>query len=179
VSRWTVHGERSLYDSDWVSLHLADVELEDGRRFEHHVVRIARAAVAAVVHDAERGVLMLHRHRFITDNWGWEVPAGRLEAGESPEDAAAREVLEETGWRPGPLTSLGASHPMQGLSDMRHNIVLARGAAHQGAPVDTHEASEVAWVPVDRLVPMMAAGEMPDGYSQHALLLALALGRLS
>ncbi len=179
MSRWTVHGERSLYDSEWVSLHLADVELEDGRRFEHHVIRIATPAVAAVVHDPERGVLMIRRHRFITDTWGWEVPAGRLEAGEGPEAAAAREVLEETGWRPGPLTPLGASRPMQGLSDMRHHIVLAQGATHEGEPVDSHEASEVAWVPVERLLPMIAAGDMPDGYSQHALLLGLALGRLS
>ena len=122
------------------------------------------------------GRVLLHYHRKLGR---WLPPGGHIEDNELPDDAARREVLEETGWRPGPLTSLGASHPMQGLSEMRHNIVLARGAAHQGAPVDTHEASEVAWVPVDRLVPMMAAGEMPDGYSQHALLLALALGRLS
>ena len=46
---------------------------------------------------------MLWRHRFITDSWGWEIPAGGVDAGETPEDAAAREVLEETGrieWLP-------------------------------------------------------------------------------
>ena len=48
--------------------------------------------------DPARGVLALWRHRFITDTWGWEIPAGRLEAGETAEQAARRETLEETGW---------------------------------------------------------------------------------
>ncbi len=47
-----------------------------------------------------RGVLLLWRHRFITDTWGWEIPAGGIDPGETPPDAAARETLEETGWEP-------------------------------------------------------------------------------
>ena len=73
--RWTVHGERSLYESEWVSLRLVDVELPDGERFEHHVVRLPVAAASCVIEDPERGFLLLWRHRFITDTWGWEVPA--------------------------------------------------------------------------------------------------------
>src|SRR5207302_72068 len=95
--RWTVHGERPIYESDWVSLSMADVELPDGRRFDHHVVRAGAPAAGVVVHDPDRGFLLIWRHRFITDRWGWEVPAGRLDEGESAEDAAARETLEETG----------------------------------------------------------------------------------
>ena len=68
--RWTIHGERSLYESDWVRLRLVDVELPDGHRFEHHVVRLPRDAAGTVVIDPERGVLLLWRHRFVTDGWG-------------------------------------------------------------------------------------------------------------
>src|ERR1700731_3745759 len=139
--RWTVHGERSLYESDWVSLWLADVELPDGERFEHHLIRVPGAAAGVVVVDPEKGVLLLWRHRFITDTWGWEVPAGRVEAGESPVEAAAREVLEgpgwrageaaaggvpeETGWPPGPLEPLGPYPPSNGLSDQTFHLFLA------------------------------------------------------
>ena len=70
--RWTVHGERTLYDSDWVGLGLVDVEVPGGSRFDHHVVRLPHGAVGTVVHDRTRGVLLLWRHRFITDTWGWE-----------------------------------------------------------------------------------------------------------
>ena len=81
--RWTVHGERSLYDSEWMSLAMVDVELPSGARFEHHVLRMPAHAAGVVVDDRERGVLLLWRHRFITDTWGWEVPAGRVDAGEA------------------------------------------------------------------------------------------------
>jgi hypothetical protein len=68
--RWQVHGERVLYDSAWVRLSLVDVEIPGGERFEHHVVRMPNKAAGAVVHDRDRGVLLLWRHRFITDAWG-------------------------------------------------------------------------------------------------------------
>ena len=116
--RWTVHGERSLYDSEWVRLVLTDVELPSGARFEHHVVRMPAPAAGVDVQDPDHdGVLLLWRHRFTTDTWGWEVPAGRVDAGESPADAGARETLEETGWRPGPLRRLTTYFPYNGVSD--------------------------------------------------------------
>src|SRR3989442_683368 len=74
--RWTVHGERSLYESEWLRLVLVDVEIPDGDRFEHHVIRFPNHAAGTVVRDPDRGVLLLWRHRFITDTWGWEIPAG-------------------------------------------------------------------------------------------------------
>ena len=142
--RWTVHGERSIYDSDWVSLRLVDVELPNGERFEHHVVRMPSDASSAVIHDPDRGVLMLWRHRFITDTWGWEVPAGRIDEGETPEQAAAREALEETGWRPGPLRPLGVYHPTNGLCDQRFYVFVAAGADYERAP-DGQETERVEW----------------------------------
>ena len=50
--RWTVHGERSIYESDWVSLRMVDVEIPGGRRFDHHVVHLPRPASGTVVVDA-------------------------------------------------------------------------------------------------------------------------------
>ncbi len=177
--RWTVHGETPLYRSDWVGVSLADVELPDGRRFGHHVVRLPLPAAGVVVYDPARGVLMLWRHRFITDTWGWEVPAGRVEHGESPAQGAAREVLEETGWRPGPLTELVAYHPTNGLSDQRFHLFVAAGADHVGEPTDPSESERVEWVPVDRLPGELAQGRVRDGLSLSALCWCLAFGRLT
>src|SRR5512133_2732247 len=114
--RWIVHGERSIYDCEWLTVALTDVEIPGGERFEHHVVRVPNYASGTVVYDPARGVLLLWRHRFITDSWGWEIPAGAVDDGETPAEAAAREVREETGWRPGPVEHRVTYQPSNGLS---------------------------------------------------------------
>lgn len=167
---WIEHGERSIYESPWVSLRLVDVEVPGGDRFDHHVIRRHLPAAGVVVHDPDRGVLLLWRHRFITRTWGWEVPAGRVEEGESLEDAAAREVLEETGWRPGALRHLFGYHPTNGMSDQRFEVFAAAGATHVGDPTDVSEAARVEWVPVARVRELITSGELGDGLSLTALL---------
>ena len=109
--QWTVHGERTMYDSEWMRLTLVDVELPSGPRFEHHVAADAgrsgrcrrrrsaagrAVAVAASVH---------HRHVGMGDprRAGRSRRVGR--------EAAARETLEESGWEPGPLTPLTRYFP--------------------------------------------------------------------
>lgn len=174
--KWTVHGERFLYESPWMSLALTDVEIPGGERFEHHVVRATADASGTVVTDRERGVLLVWRHRFITDTWGWEVPAGRVDDGETPEVAAAREALEETGWQPGPLTHLCTYNPNNGQTDLRFHIFRAEGATHVGEPTDWAEVERVAWLTPESLEAAIRAGEVLDGLSLTALLWHLALG---
>ena len=176
--RWTVHGERSLYESEWMSLRLVDVEIPGGRRFDHHVVRLPRNAAGTLVRDPDRGVLLSWRHRFITDTWGWEVPAGRVEAGETPEQGAARECLEETGWRPGPLTHLTTYAPANGLLDVRFDLFLADEATEEGEPSDPTESERIEWVPVERLRGEVADGRIGDGLSLTTLLWGLAFDLL-
>lgn len=176
--RWTVHGEREIYDSEWMRLVLVDVEIPGVDRFDHHVVRYPQPASGTVVRDPDRGVLLLWRHRFITDTWGWEVPAGRIEPGESPEQAAARETLEETGWRPGSLTRLGSYAPSNGSSDQMFHVFVADGATHVGDPSDIGESERIAWVPVDEVRQLITAGALTDGLSLTSLLWALAFGAL-
>jgi 8-oxo-dGTP pyrophosphatase MutT (NUDIX family) len=176
--RWTVHGERDIYRSEWVSLTLVDVEIPDERRFEHHVIRVPRPAAGTVVHDPGRGVLLLWRHRFITDTWGWEIPAGKVDDGEEPAEAAAREVLEETGWSPGPLEHLISYHPTNGMSDHLFHVYAASGATHVGEPSDPSEAERVEWVPVPRVRELLTGGLIGDGLSVCGLSYAFATGRL-
>jgi len=171
--RWTVHGERTLYDSEWVRLALVDVEIPGERRFEHHVVRVPRPASGTVVHDPDRGVLLLWRHRFITDSWGWEVPAGGVDEGESPDEAAAREVLEETGWRPRKLRPLAVYHPSNGLNDQTFHLFVADGADYVSPPSDTSESERVAWVSLADVRDLLRKGEVRDGLSLSALSMAL------
>jgi 8-oxo-dGTP pyrophosphatase MutT (NUDIX family) len=172
---WLNRGERVLYDSAWVKLVIADVLMPDGTQVDHHVVRMPREAAGTIMVRDGR-VLLMYRHRFITDTWGWEIPAGRVDPGESAVDAAAREVLEETGWRPRPLRPLVRYHPSNGISDQRFDIFAADGATHVGPPTDPYEAERIEWVPTAELREIIAAGQMGDGLSLTAVLYALAFG---
>lgn len=172
---WTVHGERTIYDSEWMRLTLVDVELPSGPRFEHHVLRMPAEASGVIVDDPSRGVLLLWRHRFTTDTWGWEVPAGRVDAHETAMEAGARETLEETGWRPGPLEPLVRYFPHNGTSDATFNVFLATAATQVGQPADPDEAERVEWLSWDEVRAEIAAGRVGDGLSLTALLHRLAL----
>jgi 8-oxo-dGTP pyrophosphatase MutT (NUDIX family) len=172
TTRWTVHGSRRVYASRWVNVDLDDVEIPGGDRFAHHVLRFPRPSVGAVVMEGER-MLLLWRHRFTTDAWGWEVPAGWCDDGEEPAQAMRREVEEETGYRVANLEPLTTFYPLSGISSGRFHLFLASGAQLTGAP-DPAEASRVEWVPRDRVRRLLAEGGVPDGPSMTALALVLA-----
>jgi hypothetical protein len=86
---WHVHDRRAVYRSPWVEVWLDDVELPGGHSVEHHELRFPRPSVTAVVVDGDR-VLLLWRHRFITNAWGWEVPAGWADRARRRPPSAAR-----------------------------------------------------------------------------------------
>lgn len=176
--RWQVHGERALYRSEWVDLALVDVEVPGGPRFEHHVVRFPRPAAGVIIHDPARGVLLLWRHRFIVDEWGWEIPGGRVEVDETLEEGAAREALEESGWEPGPLTHVCTFHPATGVSDQTFHVFLAIAATWRDQPEDPSEAERIEWRSIDEVRAAIRAGEIRDGLSLTGLATALALGLL-
>lgn len=159
---WTVHGRRTLYDSPWMSLDLFDVEQPDGQRYEQHVARMARP-VAATVITSGGNVLLMWRYRHITDTWGWEIPSGRIEEDETPEQAAAREAEEETGYRPGPLRLIAASQPSNGSVHAVHYLFWADSADHTGPPADTTEADRIEWLPVTEIRDRIAKGEIVSG----------------
>jgi 8-oxo-dGTP pyrophosphatase MutT (NUDIX family) len=171
--RWTVHGRRPIYESPWVSLDLVDVELPDGQRFEQHVVRMARPVAGAAVVREPGQVLLIWRHRHVTGTWGWEIPMGRVEVGESPGQAAAREVEEETGWRPGPLRLLVASQPSNGSVDSVHYLFRGDGARHAGPPSDRTEADRIEWLPLAEIPALIDQGAIVSGPTLIALLYLL------
>lgn len=168
---WRIYGERTIYDNRWVRLDLVDVEPPGEPRFEHHVVRLHRAAVAAVFDDADR-VLMLWRYRFVPQRWGWELPGGLVEVGEDPKETAVREVVEETGYRPVEIEHLITFQPMVGMVDSEHIVFLGRGAELIGEPTGEVEADLIEWIPLKALPDMIARGDIWNSGSLVGLLYA-------
>jgi len=180
ASEWTIHGERVIDDTRRAVLSIADVELPDGNRFEQYVLRVPKAAMVVVLDGAGR-VLMMRRHRFIINRWVWELPGGYLDHNEDPAVCAAREVEEETGWRPRSMAPLLTFQPMVGTIDQDNLVYLALGAEHTGADPDINEAKRVGWIPLHDVRDLIARGEIVGAGSVAGLLAVLleqANGRL-
>lgn len=175
--KWQVHGTWQAYASPWVEVWLDDVELPDGQRIEHHNLRFPRACNTAVVLDDHDSVLLMFRHRHITDTWGWEVPAGWSDPGETPEDAIRREIEEETGYRPGTVRPMTAYNAISGISSMRFTAFVATDAVRIGEPQDTAEASRLEWIPLADVAKLADSGQIPDGPSLMALSYYLGIWR--
>lgn len=176
---WFTHSTlRTVYESWWMTLRIDDVERPDGSHTEHEVVRGPDAAGMVVVRDAAE-ILMIWRHRFMPDTWGWEIPGGATEPGESMAQTARRECLEETGWAvEGDVTLLSRHHPSVGLVHQTFEVYLATGAVREGRPEDVNEAAEVAWRPLDAVARDLRDGGISDGFSQLGVALAIgAIGR--
>ncbi|MGH3887748.1 MAG: NUDIX hydrolase [Pseudonocardiaceae bacterium] len=131
-TRWTIHGER-LVDETWrLRLSIARVELPDGVHFEQYVLRMPKAAMTVLLDGAGERVLMIWRHRFVLDRRAWELPGGYVDVDENPTVTAAREVEEETGWRPHNMTLLTRFQPLVGTADFENLIFLGEGAEDTG-----------------------------------------------
>ena len=171
---WVIRGERLVDDTPHVRVSLADVELPNQVRFTQYVFRMRRCAMTVVLDDPAERVLLMLRHRFIIDRWVWELPGGYVDDGEDPAAAAAREVEEETGWRPLRMERVLSCQPVIGNADYPQDLYLARGAEMVGAP-EVDETAEVRWVPLDEAQAMIASGEILGAITvigvQHALLL--------
>jgi 8-oxo-dGTP pyrophosphatase MutT (NUDIX family) len=132
--KWVIHSERLVDDTPHIRVSLADVELPNDVRFAQYVFRMRRCAMTAVLDDPGDRVLLMHRHRFIVDRWVWELPGGYVDDGQDPAVAAAREVEEETGWRPRGMEYVMSCQSIIGNADYPQDLYLAHGAEHVGEP---------------------------------------------
>ena len=176
AARWVVHSERSIYESPWVTVGLADISQPSGDRFEHHTVTLPPAAMTVVLDKAGDHVLMSWRHRFVPDVWNWELPAGLIEDGESAADAAQREIEEETGYRVDAVEHLVTFEPMIGTARSAHHVFVARGVEHAGPATEVNEGV-FEWVPLADVPELIAKGRIVSSGSLIGLLHVLALGR--
>jgi 8-oxo-dGTP pyrophosphatase MutT (NUDIX family) len=173
-TRWKVHGDRVVDESPYLRLSVASVELPDGTLFDQYVMRTPRGAMTAVLDEAAERILLIWRHRFVVDQWLWELPGGYIDPGENGPAAAAREVEEETGYRPRSIEHILTFQPMAGTADTAYELYLARGADQLGTP-DSNETEAVRWIPLAELPGLITKGEISGAATiigvQHVMLI--------
>ena len=136
------------------------VALPDGRESTREYIRHPGAAAIVVIRDGK--ILLERQWRYPLGRAFWEIPAGKLDAGEDPLACARRELLEEAGISADRWESLGTMCPGIGYSNETIWIYLADGLSEGRRHLDEGEFLDLVWVPFEEAVRMVMDSEIVD-----------------
>lgn len=170
-----------IYSGRVFNLDLDTVEFPDGSSGQLEMIRHPGAAAVVPFLDpppsADPRVALIYQFRHAADRYLWEIPAGRLEDGESPEDCARRELLEETGYLAERVDHLASIYTTPGFTDEIIHLFAAEVAGvgdHDREADEFLEVHPLRWSEVGRMV---ARGEIVDGKTLCALFYLQHLSR--
>lgn len=165
-----------VYSGRVLNLDVDRVRFPDGTIGELEIIRHPGAsAIVPFLSDpsgADPQVLLLKQYRYAAGGTLYEIPAGRLEPGESPEACARRELLEETGCTAESMTPLTSMFTTPGFTDERIHLFLASGLARGKSRHEADEFIEIETVSLSAALEMVERGEIQDAKTALGLLFA-------
>jgi len=169
---------RRVYRGKFLEMVTEDVTLPNGRTMTLDMIEHpGAAAVVPFLSDDE--VLLIRQYRHAAGGEIYEVPAGKLDPGESPEVCAVRELEEETGYRAERVEALGSILTTPGFTDERIHLFAAFGLEPTQQRLEDDELIELAPMPLTEALEMVWSDQLPDAKSALALLQAARrLGRI-
>jgi ADP-ribose pyrophosphatase len=162
---------KRIYEGRVINLRVDTVEANHGL----HDVEIVEhsGAVVVIAQPAPDEIVLVRQHRHAIGEDTWEVCAGGIDPGETPEDAAIRELREETGFRARSMHRLWSGYSAPGFcNELLH--FFHTDAYDPGEPEpDAEEEIEIATFPLKRVLEMIERDELRDCKTQIAVLWAL------
>lgn len=166
----TTKQEHEVYRGRIIRVHVDDVELENGKLTKREIVEHPGGVTVAVL-TKENELIFVRQFRYSMKEVLLELPAGKLELGEDPFEAAKREQWEETGTKSSHYVSLGDMYPTAGYSAEIIRLWACRAEEDQGTlHLDEGEFLETVRIPLDKAVEMVLNNEIPDGKTQIGVL---------
>ncbi len=172
IERQLIH-KGSKFDFEQVTTRTSS-----GAIVTREVVRHPGAVVIVPILGDGR-LALIRNYRVAVGKKVWELPAGTIDPGEEPNVCASRELVEETGYEAGELTPLGAFFTTPGMTDELMHAFAATDLREVGQKLEEGEDIELRLVPTAEAIGMIDSGELADGKSMVAILLAERRGLLS
>lgn len=161
-------GSETIYEGRLITVRVDDVELPDGRRSHREVVEHP-GAVGIVAMNPAGNILLIEQFRYAVGRTLLEIPAGTVEAGESPEETARRELLEETGYRASALTEISRFFVSPGWANEEIVLYRAGTLSFAGHAPDHDEILQIVEVDPARIPVLMRDGIIADAKTIIAL----------
>lgn len=155
-----------VYDGRILKLYVDGVELPDGSSSVRECVRHSGGAAVLFVKDGK--IALVRQFRYLYGKEIYEIPAGKIEAGENPAIAASRELEEETGYR-AEVSRLLDIYPSPGYTDEIIHIYLAKEAEYVGQNTDEGEFLDCVFIPIEEVMEMIERGEICDAKTVAAV----------
>lgn len=162
---------KTVYRGLILDVKVDTVRLPDGSSARREIVEHPGGVVVLAL-NSENQVYMVRQYRYAFSREMLEIPAGKLEPGEDPLEAARRELAEETGVRAERLIPLGPTCPSPGFSDEVLHIYLALGLTEGEAHPDADEFLAVELWDFDTLIARVMSGGIQDAKTINALFMA-------
>jgi ADP-ribose pyrophosphatase len=166
---------RRVYTGRIVSLDVDRVRFPDGTSGELEIIRHPGASAIVPLLDTEKGspkVLLIRQYRYAANGYVYEIPAGRLDPGETPEQCAKRELKEETGYSAERVRLLTTIYTTPGFTDERVHLFVGEGLTNSGLTGrEPDEFLELFPIALSEAVAMACSGEIVDGKTVIGLLL--------
>ena len=170
----TLIGSERKYAGRVIHLDLETVRFPDGSTGQLEMIRHPGAAAVVPMLDdptaPDPRVLLIRQFRHAAGGVIWEVPAGRLDPGEQPEQCARRELLEETGMRASRLERLTTIYTTPGFTDERIHLFVAGGLEEGQHQREHDEFLELRPTPWSEVLGLIERGEIQDGKTLVSLL---------
>ena len=168
---WRTLSSRPVYANKWISVREDLVALPDGRTTVYGVVSCGHCVGLLPFLDPDT-VLLVRQFRYVAGRPTWEMPTGGVQAGETLEQAAQRELAEETGHRARRLVHVSTYHTSKSVVDETAHLFLAEGLHRAEIAPDETEFIDVRTFPFDTVLRMVLDGEIVDSMTVVAVLLA-------
>jgi ADP-ribose pyrophosphatase len=166
---------RRAYTGRVISLDVDEVRFPDGSMGSLEMVRHPGASAVLPMLGADEDdpeILLIRQYRYAADGYLYEVPAGRLDAGESPEECAHRELLEETGYTAQRVEKLFTMFTTPGFTDEKIHLFLATGLVAGESKREADEFLELVPTRLSRALSMVERGEIQDSKTALTVLYA-------